>query len=104
MAKADERVSVEWVVDRAAVFLDVEPADLKTASARSRYRESWRIAAYAAWEVSGHSAPEIGRVLGGQTHSHVLLAREKVKAEMAVDPKFRSRVAKLLEDLRIALF
>lgn len=104
MAKIAEHGSVDWVVDRVAVFLGIEPADLKTASARSRHRESWRIAAYAAWEVSGRSLVEIGRVLGSFTHSHVIVAREKVKAQMATDPKFSDKVAKLLEELRIALF
>lgn len=103
MVKADERGSVDWVVDQAAGFLDVKPADIKTASPHAQYRESRRIAAYVAWEVSESSAVEIGRVLGAD-HSYVIYAREKIKAQMVADQKFRDRVAKLLEDLRIALF
>lgn len=105
MANVDERGSVDWVADQVAGFLGIEPADIKTASAHSsKHRESWQIAVYAAWEVSGRSAVEIGRVLGGYSHSHVLVTREKVRARIAKEPEFRGRVAKLLEDLRIALF
>lgn len=104
MAKVAERGGVDWVVDQAAVFLGVEPADLKTPSARSRHRESWQIAAYAAWEVSKRSAVEIGRVLGGANHARIIVARETVRARIAKDPEFRDKVAKLLEDLYVALF
>jgi chromosomal replication initiation ATPase DnaA len=104
MAKVDERGTADWVVDQAAVFLGVKPASIKTASPQAKYRERWQTVAYAAWTVSECSAVEIGRAMGGADHSRILVAREMVRARIAKEPEFRDRVAKLLEDLRIALF
>lgn len=104
MTKVDERGSVDWIVDRAAGFLGVKPASIKTASPQAKHREHWQTVAYAAWTVSESGAAEIGRVMGGADHARILLAREVVRARIAKEPEFRDRVAKLLEDLRIALF
>jgi len=102
MAKVFEAESVDWIVDQAAGFLGVKPADIKKASAHSTHRDSWRIAAYAACEISGRSVVEIGRVLGGVDHSRIIGAREVVRERIAMDPEFRTRVSKLLKDLRMA--
>lgn len=104
MAKAAERGSVDWVVEQAAGFLGVKSAHIKTASFRVKHREQWQVVAYAAWVVSERNAVEIGRSLGGVDHAYILIAREAVRARIEKDPKFSDMVAKLLEDLRIALF
>lgn len=104
MAKATERGSVDWVVEQAAAFLGVKSARIKTASFRAKHREQWQVVAYAAWVVSERNAAEIGRAMGGVDHAHILIARETVRARIEKDPKFGDTVAKLLEDLRIALF
>lgn len=104
MAKAAERGSLDWVIEQAAGFLGVKPSNIKTASPQKQYREHWQIVAYAAWTVSERNAAEIGRAMGGADHSRILVAREMVRARIAKDPEFHDRVAKLLEDLRIALF
>lgn len=105
MTMAAERGSVDWVAGQVAALLGVDLADIKSPSAHSsKHRESWQIAVYAAWEVSGRSLVEIGRALGGYSHSHIQVTREKVRARIAKEPEFRDRVAKLLEDLRVAFF
>ena len=104
MEKADERESVDWIVDQAARFVGMKSASIKTATPQAKYREQWQIVAYAAWTVSESNAAEIGRVMGGADHSRIITARETVRTRMAHEPEFRSKVTKLLEDLRIALF
>lgn len=104
MVKADERGSVDWVVDQAAGFLGVKPASIRTASPHAKHREHWQLVAYATWVVSERGAAEIGRVMGGADHSRIIMAREKVRVRMEKEPEFRGMVGKLLEDLRIAMF
>lgn len=104
MEKADERDSVDWIVDQAARFVGMKSASIKTAAPQAKYREQWQIVAYAAWTVSECSAVEIGRVMGGVDHARILLARETVRTRMAQEPEFRGKVTKLLEDLHIAMF
>jgi len=42
---------------------------------------------------------EIGSLFGGRDHSTVIHSVNKVEADMAADPEFRSRVQRLQDDL-----
>ena len=56
-----------------------------------------QVAMYVAYELTGHSTTQIGRVLGGRDHSTVLQGIRRVRMEMDNDPAKKNEVARVRE-------
>lgn len=104
MTRTAERGNLEWIIGKVAETLKVDVAGLRTANPGPTTKETWQVAAYAAYTLGDRNVAEIGAAMGGADHALVLVARDAVEARMARDPLFRLGVSRLLEELRIALF
>ena len=88
-----------------------EILDAAAASSGSNGRRCWhatggpavatarQVAMYLARELTGHSLPEIGRGIGGRSHTTVLHAVNRVSAAMSTDPDVQSAVDNLRRQL-----
>jgi chromosomal replication initiation ATPase DnaA len=104
MTRTAERGNLEWIVGKVAEALKVKVEELKTHPPSAAHKDAWKIAAYVAWTIGDRNMVEIGKALGGASHTDALYARGKVEARMASDPIFHLGITKLLDDLRIELF
>lgn len=59
-----------------------------------------QVAMYVAYELTGHSTTQIGRVLGGRDHTTVLQGIRRVREEMENDPTKKNEVGRVREAIQ----
>jgi chromosomal replication initiator protein len=87
------------IVDAAASEFGVERQALLARDRRPAVATARQVAMYLARELTGHSLPEIGRGMGGRSHTTVLHAVNRVSAAMGNDPDVQSAVDNLRRQL-----
>lgn len=104
MLQTDKAENVAGVVRDVAEILGIKAEELTADSTAPEFKDAWRVAAYAAWTITGATTVEIGKAMGGVDHSRVILGRDNVKERMSQDPILRYGVSRLLEELRVMRF
>jgi chromosomal replication initiator protein len=87
------------IIDAAAGEFGVERQALLARDRRPSVATARHVAMYLARELTGHSLPEIGRGMGGRSHTTVLHAVNRVSAAMDSDPDVQSAVDNLRRQL-----
>jgi chromosomal replication initiator protein len=87
------------IIDAAAGEFGVERQALLARDRRPSVATARQVAMYLARELTGHSLPEIGRGMGGRSHTTVLHAVNRVSAAMDSDPDVQSAVDNLRRQL-----
>jgi chromosomal replication initiator protein len=72
---------------------------LRSRSRTARLSKARRVAVYLLHEVSGLSYPEIGAALGNRTHSTIVYAMNKIRAELRSEPVFMRAVRQMRREL-----
>ena len=96
VSRAQEKITVDRVVDMTAAYFDLSPDDLVGKRRTGRINHARQIAMYLAREVTEASLPQIGDAFGGRSHTTVLHGYNKV-AEMMDDEDFRYELLALQE-------
>ena len=87
------------ILDAAAGEFGVERQALLARDRRPDIVTARQVAMYLARELTGHSLPEIGRGIGGRSHTTVLHAINRVSAAMSSDPDVQNAVDNLRRQL-----
>ena len=90
-----ETCGIAEIIDAAASEFGVERQALLARDRRPPVATARQVAMYLARELTGHSLPEIGRGMGGRSHTTVLHAVNRVSAAMSSDPDVQSAVDNL---------
>jgi chromosomal replication initiator protein len=90
-----ESCGIGDILDAAATEFGVERQALLGRDRRPAVATARQVAMYLARELTEHSLPEIGRGIGGRSHTTVLHAVNRVAAAMQTDPAVRSAVDNL---------
>jgi chromosomal replication initiator protein len=90
-----ERCSIGEILDAAALEFGVERTALLARDRRPAVSNARQVAMYLARELTNHSLPEIGRGIGGRSHTTVLHAVHRVSASLRSDPAVRNSVDNL---------
>ncbi|HEU0025451.1 MAG TPA: chromosomal replication initiator protein DnaA [Thermoleophilaceae bacterium] len=90
---------IAQIVDAAAQEFGVERAALLARDRRAPVSAARHVAMYLARELTEHSLPEIGREMGGRNHTTVLHAINRVAAGVRSDPRMRTAVDNLRQQL-----
>ena len=92
-------VASDAVLTRVCDQFEVTAKLLRSRDRSSHVARARRVAAYLLRELSTLSYPEIGAALGGRTHSTVMHAIGKVRAELDADPHFRHAIMRARHEL-----
>jgi chromosomal replication initiator protein len=87
------------IVEAAAREFGVEQKALLARDRRSDVATARHVAMYLARELTGHSLPEIGRGLGGRSHTTVLHGVNRINAALRTDPSVQTAVENLRRQL-----
>ena len=90
-----ESCGIGEILDAAASEFGVERQALVARDRHPAVATARQVAMYLARELTEHSLPEIGRGIGGRSHTTVLHAVNRVAAAMQTDPAVRSAVDNL---------
>jgi chromosomal replication initiator protein len=90
-----ETYGIAEIIDAAATEFGVERQALLARDRRPSVATARQVAMYLARELTGHSLPEIGRGMGGRSHTTVLHAVNRISAAMSSDPDVQSAVDNL---------
>ena len=90
-----ESCGIGEIVDAAAREFGVERQALLARDRRSDVATARHVAMYLARELTAHSLPEIGRGMGGRSHTTVLHAVNRISAALQTDPSVQSAVENL---------
>jgi chromosomal replication initiator protein len=96
---ATEGCGITQIVDAAAAEFGVEPRALVERDRTPTVSIARQIAMYLARELTEHSLPEIGRGIGGRSHTTVIHAVNRVSSAIQTDAAVRSAV----DNLRVKL-
>jgi chromosomal replication initiator protein len=94
-----ETCGMPEIIDAAATEFGVERQALLARDRRPAVAAARQVAMYLARELTGHSLPEIGRGMGGRSHTTVLHAVNRVSVAMNSDPDVQSAVDNLRREL-----
>jgi chromosomal replication initiator protein len=94
-----ETCGIAEIIDAAASEFGVERQALLARDRRPSVATARQVAMYLARELTGHSLPEIGRGMGGRSHTTVLHAVNRISAAMSSDPNVQTAVDKLRRQL-----
>jgi chromosomal replication initiator protein len=94
-----ETCGIAEILDAAASEFGVERQALLARDRRPSVATARQVAMYLARELTGHSLPEIGRGMGGRSHTTVLHAVNRISAAMSSDPDVQIAVDKLRRQL-----
>ena len=94
-----ETCGIGEIIDAAANEFGVEPRALLARDRRAPVATARQVAMFLARELTGHSLPEIGRGMGGRSHTTVLHAVNRVSAAIGNDPDVQSAVDNLRRQL-----
>jgi chromosomal replication initiator protein len=87
------------IVEAAAREFGVEQKALLARNRRPDVATARHVAMYLARELTGHSLPEIGRGLGGRSHTTVLHGINRINAALETDPSVQTAVENLRRQL-----
>ena len=87
------------ILDAAASEFGVERRALIARDRHPAVTTARQVAMYLARELTGHSLPEIGRGIGGRSHTTVLHAVNRIHAAVKTDPDVQSAVDNLRRQL-----
>jgi chromosomal replication initiator protein len=87
------------IVDATARAFDLSADELRARDRRPAVAFPRQVAMFLARELTDHSLPDIGRELGGRSHTTVLHALERVEQSLAADPLVRNAVDKVRRQL-----
>jgi chromosomal replication initiator protein len=87
------------IVEAAAREFGVEQKALLARDRRTEVATARHVAMYLARELTGHSLPEIGRGLGGRSHTTVLHGVNRIAAALESDPSVQNAVENLRRQL-----
>jgi chromosomal replication initiator protein len=90
-----ESCGIGEILDAAASEFGVEPQALMARDRHPAVATARQVAMYLARELTDHSLPEIGRGIGGRSHTTVLHAVNRVASAMQTDPAVRKAVDNL---------
>ncbi|HTL70593.1 MAG TPA: chromosomal replication initiator protein DnaA [Candidatus Eisenbacteria bacterium] len=100
IVETSKKITVDLIQRKVAEYFEVRPSDM-TAKRRSKNVVYPRhVAMYLSREMTGLSFPEIGEQFGGRDHSTILHACEKMKKDVKKDPKAKSLVEKLINEIK----
>ena len=91
---------LDEIVDATARAFDLSADELCARDRRPGVAFPRQVAMFLARELTDHSLPDIGRGLGGRSHSTVLHALDRVEQSIADDPAVRTTVEKVRRQLR----
>ena len=94
-----ETCGIAEIIDAAASEFGVERQALLARDRRPPVATARQVAMYLARELTGHSLPEIGRGMGGRSHTTVLHAVNRIGAAMDSDPDVEKAVDNLRRQL-----
>ena len=94
-----ETCGIAEIIDAAASEFGVERQALLARDRRPSVSTARQVAMYLARELTGHSLPEIGRGMGGRSHTTVLHAVNRINAAMSSDPAVQNAVDNLRRQL-----
>jgi chromosomal replication initiator protein len=94
-----ETCGITEIVDAAASEFGIERQALLARDRRPTVATARQVAMYLARELTGHSLPEIGRGMGGRSHTTVLHAVNRISAALNNDPDVQSAVDNLRRQL-----
>jgi chromosomal replication initiator protein len=94
-----ETCGMTEIIDAAASEFGVERQALLARDRRPTVATARQVAMYLARELTAHSLPEIGRGIGGRSHTTVLHAVNRISAAMSSDPDVQSAVDNLRRQL-----
>ena len=94
-----ETCGIGEIIDAAASEFGVERQALLARDRRPSVATARQVAMYLARELTGHSLPEIGRGMGGRSHTTVLHAVNRISAAMSSDPDVQNAVDNLRRQL-----
>ena len=93
------RTELSQVVEATARAFNLSAAELRARDRRPGVAFPRQIAMFLARELTDRSLPDIGRELGGRSHSTVLHALQRVETSLASDPGVRTTVDKVRRQL-----
>jgi chromosomal replication initiator protein len=94
-----ETCGIPEIIDAAAGEFGVERQSLLARDRRPSVATARQVAMYLARELTGHSLPEIGRGMGGRSHTTVLHAVNRVSTALDNDPEVQTAVDNLRRQL-----
>ena len=93
-------LSLQEILEATATFHQMSLDDLFGKERSKNVAMARHIAIYLAREECDATLPEIGRALGGRTHSTILNSYNKVVEKMESDPHFRREIAALRKQIK----
>ena len=94
-----ETCCIGEILDAAAREFGVERKEILSRDRRSAVATARQVAMYLARELTNHSLPEIGRGMGGRSHTTVLHAVNRVSAAVNTEPSVQRAVDNLRRQL-----
>jgi chromosomal replication initiator protein len=94
-----ETCGITEIIDAAAIEFGIERQALLARDRRPAVATARQVAMYLARELTGHSLPEIGRGMGGRSHTTVLHAVNRISAVIGSDPNVQTAVDNLRRQL-----
>ena len=94
-----ETCGIGEILDATAREFGVERKELLSRDRRSAVATARQVAMYLARELTNHSLPEIGRGMGGRSHTTVLHAVNRVSAAVNTEPSVQRAVDNLRRQL-----
>lgn len=92
---AADGVTVDLVVEEAAIHFGVSVEDLRGASRSRVIVNARQVAMYLCWELTDVSRPDIGRAFGGRDLTVVLHAVRKIRQQMAERRSLFGQIAEI---------
>ncbi|MFM8386673.1 MAG: chromosomal replication initiator protein DnaA [Planctomycetia bacterium] len=99
MNRARPAVTMDRILEVAAAHWQVKPADLRSKKRTRVVSLARQVVMSLARRLTSLSLWEIGQHVGGRDHTTVLYGIQKVEAEMASSPRFKSEVDRLADRL-----
>lgn len=93
-------LNLQDILEATATFHQLTLDDLLSKERSKNVATARHVAIYLAREEINATLPEIGRVLGGRTHSTILNSYQKVVERLEIDPQFRREITELRKYLR----
>jgi chromosomal replication initiator protein len=98
-AGARAKQDLTQIVDATAKAFNLSAEELRARDRRPGIAFPRQVAMFLARELTDQSLPDIGRALGGRSHTTVLHALQRVETSLASDPSVRSAVDKVRRQL-----
>lgn len=95
IAKVDNSVTFDRIMDEVATVFNQKSVDIKSHSRKREYVDARHAFCWAVWNFSAFSTTKTGVYLGGRDHTSILSGRNRVEELLSYDKDTQSKIERL---------